>query len=331
MVAEDTYFAGLDAIPYQIPLIDGPSLAQGGTEWPGIPGCPKKSANRGLFPPPPTWDKFLADQPANSLAVIVLMGLILSLIFSILITFLALPKPWRNSRLGLPLAAGHRDGRGILSNVYRTDPIPGVLRRHQPLPGSPEQPVFQNPGLDIRRRIRGIRILLIGICWIVHRISRGSNGIELSPCLIRNIRRLFLHLPDFFRALRHRRHLPLVPHFRHYYGLDLAADNRPGPGRNLGNEASAKQSPPREMNITSSGSGNRCGATTASAPQRCGNGLGKIRNTLPIQNLKRSSSRPRPRPAGFLQDADVVILVDAVQSGEPAGTVPVRESFPKRE
>jgi hypothetical protein len=85
MIAGDKYFSGVGSIQTQFPAYIDQSLAQGGTAWPAFPGLSDALGKAGLTPAPATLaNKFLADQPANSLAVIVLAGLIVSLIGSIL-------------------------------------------------------------------------------------------------------------------------------------------------------------------------------------------------------------------------------------------------------
>jgi uncharacterized membrane protein len=87
------YLIGSDPIKNGLPQLIDENLAKGGSDWPAIPGLQDALQKAGFTRAPATpWDKFLADQPANTLAVIVLAFLFLSLIFSILITFRATPK-----------------------------------------------------------------------------------------------------------------------------------------------------------------------------------------------------------------------------------------------
>jgi uncharacterized membrane protein len=93
LVLENIYLPGLTAIQDRFPGLIEQKTAQGGTGWPSIPGLEDalKKAGFSLAPPNP-WELFLADQPANSLAVLVLAFLFLSLVFSVLITFRPAPK-----------------------------------------------------------------------------------------------------------------------------------------------------------------------------------------------------------------------------------------------
>ncbi len=92
LVLENTYLAGLNTIQDQLPGLIEEKLLQGGTGWPSIPGLEAALQKAGFSTPSNPWDKFIADQPANSLAILVLLFLFLSLVFSILITFRAAPE-----------------------------------------------------------------------------------------------------------------------------------------------------------------------------------------------------------------------------------------------
>jgi uncharacterized membrane protein len=93
LTLDDTYLIGSDAIGADLPKLIDEHLALGGTDWPPIPGLEGALQKAGFTRTPSTpWEKFLADQPANSLAVVVLAFLFLSLVFSILITFRSTPN-----------------------------------------------------------------------------------------------------------------------------------------------------------------------------------------------------------------------------------------------
>jgi uncharacterized membrane protein len=93
LIVEDICLSGLPAIQEQFPALIEEKLAEGGTVWPVIPGLDAALQKAGFTNvPDSTWEIFLADQPANSLAILVLAFLFLSLVFSILITFRPAPK-----------------------------------------------------------------------------------------------------------------------------------------------------------------------------------------------------------------------------------------------
>jgi uncharacterized membrane protein len=97
LVVDDTYLAGLTSIQDQFPTLIEQKLAQGGTGWPSIPGLESSLQKAGFAQTTNNpWNRFLADQPANTLAILVLAFLFLSLGFSILITFRPPPKFMEN-------------------------------------------------------------------------------------------------------------------------------------------------------------------------------------------------------------------------------------------
>jgi uncharacterized membrane protein len=93
LIVEGTYLSGLTSIQNQFPGLIDATLGSGGSDWPAIPGLEAALQKAGFTRAPASLgEKFLNDQPANSLAVIVLGMLFLSLVFSILITFRPAPK-----------------------------------------------------------------------------------------------------------------------------------------------------------------------------------------------------------------------------------------------
>jgi uncharacterized membrane protein len=93
LMVDHAYLVGANDIRDRFPGLIDAELAQGGTNWPVIPGLDSALQKAGFTSVPATsWDRFRADQPANSLAVAVLAFLFLSLVFSILITFRPAPE-----------------------------------------------------------------------------------------------------------------------------------------------------------------------------------------------------------------------------------------------
>jgi uncharacterized membrane protein len=93
LTIDSTYLIGSDAIRDGLPPLIDEHLASGGTDWPPIPGLESVLQKSGFTRVPATpWEKFLADQPANSFAIVVLAFLFLSLFYSILITFRSTPN-----------------------------------------------------------------------------------------------------------------------------------------------------------------------------------------------------------------------------------------------
>jgi uncharacterized membrane protein len=175
LVIGDTYLAGQDEIANQLPQRIEERLAQGGTEWPSIPGLDKYMRNLGYSSAPASaWQKFLADQPANSLAVIVLLGLIFSLIFSILIAFRRIPSfqaslpVWVFPLLliiGLVAASYLTYTESTRSEVFC-----GGISHCTEVQNSPYSSVL---GLISMGEFGVLGYLLIGISWLIHRVGHG--------------------------------------------------------------------------------------------------------------------------------------------------------------
>jgi uncharacterized membrane protein len=92
MLVGDTLLVGAEAIANQFPGMVEKNLASGGTNWPAIPGLAEYLKTQGLIVSAETDSRtsmeiFLADQPANTLAVLVLVMLVVSLVWSIVMAF----------------------------------------------------------------------------------------------------------------------------------------------------------------------------------------------------------------------------------------------------
>jgi uncharacterized membrane protein len=177
MIVEDKYFSGLESIQGQFPPILDQDLARGGTQWPSFPGLMDALRKAGLSSNPLTpGDKFLADQPANSLAVIVLAGLILSLIFSILVTFRSAPKRFE----AIPewvFPALLIIGLGVASylsytELTRSEVFCGGISHCQAVQDSQYSKIL---GVISIGEFGVIGYCLIGLAWIAHRFSRGMQ------------------------------------------------------------------------------------------------------------------------------------------------------------
>jgi len=177
MIAGNNYYSGSTAIQSQFPAFIDQSLAQGGTPWPAFPGLTDALGKAGLAAAPPTpMDKFLADQPANSLAVIVLAGLILSLVGSILFTFRATPK----SLAAIPewvFPALMVVGLGVASyltytELTRSEVFCGGISHCQSVQDSQYSKIL---GVISVGEFGVIGYCCIGLAWIVHRFSQGSR------------------------------------------------------------------------------------------------------------------------------------------------------------
>jgi uncharacterized membrane protein len=175
MIVETIYFSGLESIQSQFPTFIDESLAQGGTQWPSFPGLMDTLAKAGLTTAPATpLDKFLADQPANSLAIIVLVGLILSLIGSILFAFRAVPKRLE-AIPGWVFPALLVVGLGVASyltytELTRSEVFCGGISHCQTVQDSQYSKIM---GIISIGEFGVIGYCCIGLAWIVHRLARG--------------------------------------------------------------------------------------------------------------------------------------------------------------
>jgi uncharacterized membrane protein len=177
LIVESVYFSGLDTIQSQFPAFIEQSLSQGGTQWPSFPGMIDTLAKAGLSSTPATpTDKFLADQPANSLAVVVLVGLILSLIGSILFTFRATPKALE-AIPGWVFPALLAVGLGVASylsytELTRSEVFCGGISHCQTVQDSQYSKIM---GIISIGEFGVIGYLCIGLAWIIHRLARGMQ------------------------------------------------------------------------------------------------------------------------------------------------------------
>jgi uncharacterized membrane protein len=177
MIIEDKYLSGMESIQSQFPPLIEQNLARGGTQWPSIPGMMDVLRKAGLPLTPLTpGDRFLADQPANSLAVIVLVGLILSLIFSILITFRYPPK-WLEAIPEWVFPALLIVGIGVASylsytELTRSEVFCGGISHCQAVQDSQYSKIL---GVVSIGEFGLIGYGLIGLAWIVHRFAQGKQ------------------------------------------------------------------------------------------------------------------------------------------------------------
>ncbi len=177
LIAGNKYYSGSSSIQDQFPGFIDQSLAQGGTLWPVFPGLPDALAKAGLITAPATpRDKFFADQPANSLAVIILAGLVLSLVGSILFTFRAVPKrleaipEWVFPALlviGLGVASYL-----TFTELTRSEVFCGGISHCQSVQDSPYSKIM---GVFSIGEFGVIGYCCIGLAWIIHRFSHGTR------------------------------------------------------------------------------------------------------------------------------------------------------------
>jgi uncharacterized membrane protein len=176
LVVEDVFFSGLSSIQAQFPGLIDRELTQGGTDWPAIPGLEDALQKAGFTRVPMNpWEKFLNDQPANSLAILVLAFLFLSLVFSILITFRPAPKfmsaipVWVFPVLllvGLAVASYL-----TYTELSQSEVFCGGISRCQEVQESRYSKIL---GLISIGEFGVFGYLLIGLSWIVHRTARGN-------------------------------------------------------------------------------------------------------------------------------------------------------------
>jgi uncharacterized membrane protein len=177
MIVETVYFSGSESIQSQFPPFIEQSLSQGGTQWPTFPGLMDALNKAGLSTAPTSpADRFLADQPANSMAVVVLAGLILSLVGSILFTFRSAPK-WLAAIPGWVFPALMVIGLGVASyltytELTRSEVFCGGISHCQAVQESQYSKIM---GIMSIGEFGVIGYCCIGLAWIVHRLSRGMQ------------------------------------------------------------------------------------------------------------------------------------------------------------
>jgi uncharacterized membrane protein len=172
----DTYLSGLDVISDHLPGLIEEELSAGGTDWPPIPGLEDILQKAGFSKPPSTpWEKFLNDQPSNTLAVIVLAGLFLSLLFSILFAFRPAPKflssipSWAFPVL---LVVGFAAASYLTyTETTRSDVFCGGVSHCTDVQDSPYSKIF---GLINVGEFGLLGYALIGASWLVHRYGGGN-------------------------------------------------------------------------------------------------------------------------------------------------------------
>jgi uncharacterized membrane protein len=168
--------SGLDAIQDRLSGLIDQELLSGGTDWPPIPGLEDVLQKAGFSHVPSNpWEKFLNDQPANTLAVIVLLGLFLSLLFSILATFRPAPKflytipAWVFPVL---LVVGFAAASYLTyTETTRSDVFCGGISRCTDVQDSPYSKLF---GLINVGEFGLLGYFLIGLAWLVNRFAGGT-------------------------------------------------------------------------------------------------------------------------------------------------------------
>jgi uncharacterized membrane protein len=175
LVVENVYLSGLPSIQAQFPGLINRKLSEGGTAWPAIPGLDAALQKAGFTRAPMNiWDKFVNDQPANSIALVVLAFLFLSLVFSILITFRPAPKfmsalpKWLFPVLlliGLAVASYL-----TYTELTQSEVFCGGISRCQEVQDSQYSKIL---GIISIGEFGVIGYLLIGIAWLYYRFARG--------------------------------------------------------------------------------------------------------------------------------------------------------------
>jgi uncharacterized membrane protein len=177
LVLENTYLVGLNAIQDQFPGLIEQKLAAGGTGWPSIPGLDDDLKKAGFSNSPSNpWERFLNDKFGNSLAVLVLAFLFLSLIFTILITFRPAPKfmdaipVWVFPAL---LVIGMMVASYLTyTELTQSEVFCGGISHCQEVQDSQYSKIL---GLITVGEFGLIGYCLIGLAWLIHRISRGMT------------------------------------------------------------------------------------------------------------------------------------------------------------
>lgn len=112
MIVGDTVLVGSVEIPQRLPGLIETLLAHGGSDWPPLPGLaallPAEPAQPATLPSSPTsveTPPFLRDMPANALAVAVLAGMILTLIWTVITWSRPIPAPARRHDRLIPFLA----------------------------------------------------------------------------------------------------------------------------------------------------------------------------------------------------------------------------------
>lgn len=175
LIAGKTYFSGLDSIQNQFPAFIDQSLTQGGTTWPVFPGLPDALSKAGLTPAPANvMTRFLADQPSNSFAVIVLAGLLLSLVGSILFTFRAVPRQLETIPewvfpvlliIGMVVASYL-----TYTELTQSEVFCGGISHCTAVQNSPYSKIL---GVISVGEFGILGYCCIGLAWLIHRLSQG--------------------------------------------------------------------------------------------------------------------------------------------------------------
>ncbi len=109
LIMDETVLVGSAEIPAQLPGLIETTLAAGGNRWPAIPGLEAAVGAEATTTPPPALSPFQRDPLANSLALIVLLGMIVSVVAVLFRTQPPFDRPltgWRRRAVPLLALAG---------------------------------------------------------------------------------------------------------------------------------------------------------------------------------------------------------------------------------
>jgi uncharacterized membrane protein len=173
IIVGEKHLSGLASIRDGLPGLIEEGLRNGGTEWPAIPGLDKVLRDAGFTQAPDTaWEKFLNDQPGNTLSVIVLAGMLFSLLASILFTFRPAPKILASIPawvFPLLLAVGFAAAAYLTyTENTRSDVFCGGISHCTDVQNSPYSKIF---GVIDVGEFGLLGYTLIGLSWLIHRFG----------------------------------------------------------------------------------------------------------------------------------------------------------------
>jgi uncharacterized membrane protein len=173
LIIGSTVLSGMDEIRLSFPTL---ADYANGMDWPAIPGLQEALQKAGItVGPQGPWEKFLDDQPGNTLAVIVLVGLIVLLVYSILSMFhlvkdffSSLPE-WKVPLLlllGLVISA-------YLSytELTQSEVMCGGISRCTAVQESQYSRILGFLPMGVFGLLGN---LTIGLTWVISRLTRGS-------------------------------------------------------------------------------------------------------------------------------------------------------------